>query len=108
VKKEATMNQYPIEDSEEIPLGKEYEVDFFDWDPTLQFKLKEACSLMCREVVRNIDAGLLPNPPSLNIGSIVGVLAMNEEIELLVKFDDELLQLSKTEFCADYKLVPEW
>jgi len=89
-------------------LGKEYAVNFFEWDTTLQFQLQEACSLMCREVVRNRDVKLLPKPPVMKSGNVVGVIAMNEEIELIVRFPDEMLQLTKTEFCGDYKLVPEW
>jgi len=89
-------------------LGKEYAVNFFDWDTSLQFNLKEACSLMCREIVRNEDAELLPNPPHSKVGIIVGVLAVNDEIELVIKFSEGMDQLTKTEFCADYKLVPEW
>jgi len=89
-------------------LGKEYAVNFFEWDTTLQFQLQEACALMCREVIRNKDVNLLPKPPTMKTGNIVGVIAMNDEIELIVRFPNEMLQLSKTEFCGDYKLVPEW
>ncbi len=89
-------------------LGREYEVDFFDWDTSLQFELTEACSLMCREVVRTEDAELLPRPPITKTGNIVGVLAVNEEIEIVVRFPEGMEQLTKTEFCGDYKLVPEW
>lgn len=94
--------------SEPENLGKEYDVNFFDWDTSLQFELKEACALMCREVVRGEDAHLLPKPPIAKTGNIVGVLAMNEEIEVVVRFSEGMEQLTKTEFCGDYKLVPEW
>lgn len=94
--------------SELEKLGKEYDANFFDWDTSLQFELKEACSLMCREVVRSEDAHLLPKPPVMKTGNIVGVLAMNEEIEVVVRFTEGMEQLTKTEFCGDYKLVPEW
>lgn len=94
--------------SEPENLGKEYDVNFFDWDTSLQFELKEACALMCREVVRSEDAHLLPKPPVMKTGNIVGVLAMNEEIEVVVRFTEGMEQLTKTEFCGDYKLVPEW
>lgn len=94
--------------SELEKLGKEYDVNFFDWDTSLQFELKEACALMCREVVRSEDAHLLPKPPVMKTGNIVGVLAMNEEIEVVVRFTEGMEQLTKTEFCGDYKLVPEW
>lgn len=94
--------------SEPEKLGKEYDVNFFDWDKSLQFELKEACSLMCREVIRNQDVHLLPKPPIMKTGNIVGVIAMNEEIELIVRFPESMEQLTKTEFCGDYKLVPEW
>lgn len=88
--------------------ANEYALNFFEWDPTLTFKLDEACGLMCREVVRNQDVSLLPRPPLEKMGTIVGVIAMNEEIELIVRFIDEIEQLTKTEFCGDYKLVPDY
>lgn len=89
-------------------MGKEYDIKFTDWDTSLQFELTEACALMCREVVRNRDVNLLPKPSVVKTGNVVGVIAMNEEIELIVRFPEEMLQLTKTEFCGDYKLVPEW
>lgn len=88
-------------------LGKEYDLTFIDWDPTLTFNLQEACSLMCREIVRNEDAHLLPKPPIMKSGNIVGVLAVNDEIELVIRFPEGMDQVTKTEFCGDYKLVPD-
>ncbi len=88
-------------------FGNEYDVSFFEWNTDLQFNLKEACALMCREVVRNRDVKFLPTSPVTKTGNVVGVLAMNDEIEVIVRFPEEMLQLCKTEFCGDYKLVPE-
>lgn len=94
--------------SEPQKPANEYALNYADWDASLQFELKEACALMCREIVRNEDVALLPNPPTMKVGIIVGVLAVNEEIELVIRFSEGMDQVDKTEFCADYKLVPEW
>lgn len=89
-------------------LGEEYSLDMIgNWDPTLTFKLEEACSLMCRQVIKIEDRQHYPNPPTDKIGLVLGVLAVNDEIEVLVKFGSDMEQLIKAEFCGDYILVPE-
>lgn len=85
----------------------EYEVSFDNWDQTLFFNQEEACQLLNHEVIRIEDRQYLPIPPNAKIGIVVGVLTMNEEIEVLVKFMHGMEQLTKIEFCGDYSLVPE-
>lgn len=80
----------------------EYSIDFFDWNPELRFNLKEACQLLNHEVIRSQDVDFLPSPPQEKIGIIVGVLTMNEEIEVILKFDGIIEQLIKAELCGDY------
>ena len=87
-------------------MGSEYELETLGhWDTNLVFQLNEAVTLIHKEVVRIEDRAYLPNPPVEVIGIICGVLTMNEEIEIVVKFSQGMEQLSKTEFCGDYLLV---
>lgn len=84
----------------------EYDVDFVDWIPEMRFTKDEACAFINYEVIRLDDKDSLPSPPISKIGLVVGVLVMNEEIELLVKFGKVMEQLVKAEFCGDYIIVP--
>ncbi|OMH28141.1 hypothetical protein BGP75_22410 [Motiliproteus sp. MSK22-1] len=78
-----------------------------DWNPDLRFTIEEAVAVLNREVVRLRDRTCLPNPPIEKIGVVVGVLTMNEQIEVIVRFIDEMEQLCKTEFCGDFILVED-
>ena len=84
----------------------EYKTEFNDWDATLYFRIDEACQLLNLEIVRVEDRSYLPLPPNEKVGIVVGVLTMNEEIEVLVRFVSSVEQLIKTEFCGDYIVVP--
>jgi len=88
-------------------LGKEFDQEFTDWDSSMFFDLSEACSLLYREVIHNEDRDQLPKPSISKSGIVVGVLTMNEEIEVLVKFSNQMEQLTKTEFCGDFTLVSD-
>ncbi len=77
------------------------------WDPNLRFDPQEACSLLNHEVINASDRETLPKPPIDKLGIIVGVLALNDEIEIIIRIDDALRQICKTEFCADYILVTD-
>ncbi|RDE18974.1 hypothetical protein DV711_15305 [Motiliproteus coralliicola] len=78
-----------------------------DWDPDLRFTVEEAVAVLNREVVRLEDRACLPNPPISKTGVVVGVLTMNEQIEVLVKFTEGIEQLVKTEFCGDFVMVED-
>ncbi len=86
----------------------EYEPNFTNWDPQLVFKQSEACGLLSREIIKKSDKSFYPKPPIHKIGFIVGVLAMNEEIEIIVRFGDEIQQVIKAEFCTQYVLLPNF
>lgn len=87
-------------------MGNEYELETIGvWDDDLAFDLQEATSLIYKEIVRIQDRAHLPKPPIEKIGIICGILALNEEIEVIVRFPDEMDQLNKTELCGDYILV---
>ncbi|MBV1789021.1 hypothetical protein KQ940_13265 [Marinobacterium sp. D7] len=87
-------------------MGNEYEIETIgDWNPELRFELDEAVSLFHKEVIRIEDRAHLPKPPIEMIGIVCGVLTLNDEIEVIVRFSDGLEQLCKTEFCGDFILV---
>ncbi len=60
------------------------------------YTLEEATALMHAEVVRKEDHS--KNPPLEKRGFVAGLISLNDEIELLVKFEEKLLQLSKSDF----------
>lgn len=84
----------------------EYDISFIEWDPTLCFQVEEACQLLNREVIRIEDRADLAFPSTEKTGIVVGVLVMNDEVEVLVKFMSGMEQLVKTEFCGDFILAP--
>ena len=60
------------------------------------FSLEEAVALMNLHVVR---AEHMSASPSIeHMGYIAGVVSLNDEIEILVKFSDELMQINKAGF----------
>lgn len=85
----------------------EYKNTFTDWNPTLRFNLEEAACMVYREIVKIEDRTYLPNPPTAKVGVVVGLLDINEEIELIVRWIDHMDQYVKAEFCSEFKLVPE-
>ena len=85
----------------------EYQHDFSEWNPFLRFTTEEAACMMNREVVKINDRAHLPNPPTEKVGVVVGLLNINEEIELIVRWIDHMDQYVKSEFCSEYKLVPD-
>ncbi len=69
------------------------------------FDLDEACSLLNLTVVAINNES---NPPSITeIGIICGVLTVNDEVELVIKFLDELRQYIKSEFVAQLKIIKD-
>jgi hypothetical protein len=60
------------------------------------FMQNEAVALFNASVVRKSDVSKTPSIEKL--GYVAGVISLNEEIEVLVKFHDETLQLKKPEF----------
>lgn len=89
-------------------MGNEYELETIGvWDDDLTFDLQEATSLIYKEIIRIQDRACLPKPPIDKIGIICGLLSLNEEIEVVVRFPEGLEQLCKTELCGDYILVEQ-
>ncbi len=70
------------------------------------FTLEEAVSLIYRLVVRKQHVTEHNVPSSITeIGHVCGVLTLNDQIELVIKFYDELRQYSKAEFYAEITLL---
>lgn len=69
------------------------------------FEVEEACELLNLTVV-NLNESTTPSSIS-EIGIICGVLTVNEEVELVIKFIDELRQYTKSEFVAHLKIIKD-
>ena len=72
------------------------------------FTLDEAVSLIYRLAVLKKDALQPGKKYSITqIGHICGVLTINDQIEIVIKFHDEMRQFTKEEFYAQVKLLDE-
>lgn len=72
------------------------------------FDLEEAVSLIYQLAVLKKNAPKLGQKPSITqIGHICGVLTINDQIEIVIKFHDEMRQFTKEEFYAQVKLLDE-
>ncbi|MBS0423209.1 MAG: hypothetical protein JSR71_01990 [Proteobacteria bacterium] len=70
------------------------------------FTLNEAVSLIYRLAVLKKD--VLPPGKKYSItqiGHICGVLTLNDQIEIVIKFHDEMRQFTKEEFYAQVQLL---
>jgi hypothetical protein len=66
------------------------------------FTVKQACKLIDHPVAHNAE----PKPTTIaEIGLIVGLLHLNEEIEVIVKFIDGLKQYTKNEFTRHLRVI---
>lgn len=88
-------------------MSDDIETDLIGFFPGHSFDLEEATSLINHEIVQMEDKQLLPKPPHDKVGFIVGVLHVNEEIELVIRLDRKLAQVTKAEFEANFLVVPE-
>lgn len=67
-----------------------------------QFSVAEVVELLNYPVIKN-DRGTQFLPE--NIGLIVGVLVLNDEVEMVVKFVDRVTQFTKAEFLPIYRVI---
>ncbi len=70
--------------------------------PMMVFEIDECVAMLNCEIIRKEDSHYLPKPPVEKIGIAVGVLTMNNEVELLVQFGSKMEQLRKMEFYANF------
>lgn len=69
------------------------------------FEIQEACDLLNLTVVA-LDSRT--NPPRIDeIGFICGVLTANDEVELVIKFLEEMRQYTKAEFVSQLKILTD-
>ena len=70
------------------------------------FTLNEAVSLIYRLAVLKKDERQPGQKYSITqIGHICGVLTLNDQIEIVIKFHDEMRQFTKEEFYAQVQLL---
>jgi len=67
-----------------------------------QFSVDEVVKLFNYPVIKS-DRGTKFLPE--NIGLIVGVLILNEQVEMVVKFVDRVTQFTKPEFESHYRVL---
>lgn len=75
-----------------------------DLETADQFSLDEAFRLMDSVVIRKSNN---EQHPSLDFGVVSGVLAVNDEIELVIKFLNGLSQFNKSEFTNQFRIYEE-
>jgi hypothetical protein len=69
-----------------------------------QFTMQEAYELLNSHVVKKEDENN-KNLPIEKIGFIAGVITLNDEIEVMIKFPNQLTQLTKTTFAEQMSLL---
>lgn len=69
-----------------------------------QFTPQEAFELLNSHVVKKEDENN-KNLPIEKIGFIAGVITLNDEVEVMIKFPKELVQLTKTTFTEQITLL---
>ncbi len=73
-----------------------------------EFNLEEAVSLIYQLTVLKKDVKASgKNYDITKIGHICGVLTMNDQIEIVIKFHDDLRQFTKEEFYSKVKLLDQ-
>jgi hypothetical protein len=69
-----------------------------------QFTPQEAFELLNSHVVKKEDEKN-KNLPIEKIGFVAGVITLNDEVEVMIKFPKELIQLTKTAFAEQMSLL---
>uniref|UniRef100_UPI00259AC001 hypothetical protein n=1 Tax=uncultured Rheinheimera sp. TaxID=400532 RepID=UPI00259AC001 len=73
-------------------------------NPMANFTIEEVVALLNLPVIKqNRTEHFQPE----NIGLIVGVLTLNDEVEMVVKFIDHVTQFTKREFNKQYRVIQE-
>ena len=75
-------------------------------DETGQFDLQEAFGLINKTVLAK-DTWCVAQQTVQSIGIVVGVLSLNEEVEVVVKFMDRVVQFTKREFTEEIEALAD-
>lgn len=75
-------------------------------DETGQFDLQEAFDLINKTVLAK-DTWYVGQQTVQSIGIVVGVLSLNEEVEVVVKFMDRVVQFTKREFTEEIEALAD-
>lgn len=71
-----------------------------------EFTLEEAVSLIYQLAVLKKNMPTSAKLPDITkIGHICGILTLNDQIEVVIKFHDEMRQFTKEEFYAEVKIL---
>ena len=71
-----------------------------------EFTLNEAVALIYRHAVLKSQVPEGQQPSTITqIGHVCGVLTLNDQIELVIKFHEELRQFTKQEFDDEVRLM---
>ena len=70
-----------------------------------EFTLEEAVSLIYKLAILKNEKGIFPKKPNITqLGHICGVLTLNDQLEIVIKFHDEIRQFTKQEFLEKVRL----
>lgn len=69
-----------------------------------QFTIEEAVTLLNSHVVKKGNEELAAHTNDV-IGFVAGVITLNDEIEIIIKFFTEMIQLNKTAFHEEMTLL---
>lgn len=70
------------------------------------FTLEEAIALIYRHAVLKVNLTTPDKKPELTmIGHVCGLLTLNDQIEVVIKFHDDLRQFTKEEFESEIMLI---
>jgi hypothetical protein len=73
-------------------------------EPAEHFTVNEATALLNCHVTRREHLG---NAPSVDrIGFVAGVITLNDDVEILLKFHDALEQVGKRDFEQRFVVIP--
>lgn len=70
-----------------------------------EFTLDEAVSLIYRHAILKKNARAHGKPSITEIGYVCGVLTLNDQVEVVIKFHDDMKQFTKDEFNCEVKLL---
>ena len=71
---------------------------------TEHFTIEEAAKLLNSHVVRKVD---FSSEPAIELfGFVAGVITLNDDVEILIKFLDVMEQVPKPDYLANYIELP--